>query len=104
MVVEIIYRDYKSCEFPNMDEWDARDEINDIVFHEYGDDADYEIKRIDEWEEDEESGTDIDIVVTIDKIYDICARNESMATEQALELFRDEFGDYDETTITVICY
>ena len=45
MVAEISYKDYKFYEFPNMDEQDARDEINDMVFHEYGDDTDYEIDR-----------------------------------------------------------
>ena len=103
MVAEIIYKDYGFYEFPNMDEQDARYEINDMVFHEYGDDADYEIDRIDEWEEDGENGTDIDVTVTVHKTYDICALNESMVTEKALEIFRDEFGDYDDTTITVIC-
>ena len=34
MVVEIIYKDYGIYEFPNMDEQDARDEINDMVLHE----------------------------------------------------------------------
>ena len=62
-----------------------------------------EIDRIDEWEEDGENGTDIDVTVTVHKTYDICALNESIAAEKALEIFRDEFGDYDDTTITVIC-
>ena len=105
MVVEIIYQDYEFYEFPDMDAWDAREEVDDMVFHKYGDDADYDIDRIDEWEEDGERGTDIDVTITIDKIYDVAARNENDATEQAIEMMQNDIEDFDiDSIIHISCY
>ena len=54
-MIEIIYRDYRFYEFPNMDAWDAKQATHERVFEEFGEDADYKIDRIDEWEEDGEN-------------------------------------------------
>lgn len=105
MVVEIIYQDYGFYEFSDMDAWDAKEATHERVFEEFGEDAEYKIDRIDEWEEDGENGTDIDVTITIDKIYDVAARNENDATEQAIEMMQNDIEDFDiDSIIHISCY
>ena len=97
-MIEIIYRDYRFYEFPNMDAWDAKEATHERVFEEFGEDAESKIDRIDEWEEDGENGTDIDVTVTVDKIYDVDSDDD------VLEMFESEFPDYDSSQIDIIRY
>lgn len=105
MVVEIIYDAYEFYEFPDMDEWDAKEAMENNVYEKFGEDAYIKIDRIDEWEEDGENGTDIDVTVTVDKIYDIAARNENDATEQAVEMMQNDIDDFDiDSIVHISCY
>ena len=97
-MIEIIYRDYRFYEFPNMDAWDAKQATHERVFEEFGEDADYKIDRIDEWEEDGENGTDIDVTVVVDKIYDVDSDDDALA------MFESEFPDYDSSQLDIIRY
>lgn len=105
MVVEIVYGAYEFYEFPDMDEWDAKEDMENNVYEKFGEDAYIKIDRIDEWEEDGENGTDIDVTVTVDKIYDIAARNENDATEQAIEMMQNDIDDFDiDSIVHISCY
>ena len=105
MVVEIIYEDYGFYEFPDMDAWDAKENMKNNVYEKFGGDAYIKIDRIDEWEEDGENGTDIDVTITIDKIYEVAARNENDATEQAIEMMQNDIEDFDiDSIIHISCY